>query len=289
VHTGGRIVDNEFGEQWKAFAHLWTQAMPSAPAGSAPAGRPEFAFASFANVAERFTAAARAYVDGVARASAPGLTDPARVFGDVLRELFADSGPLWNFTSGIGPGMGTGAPALGATREHQLRAQRMADAWRRLNEAQRRLQRLWSDALRDAASSFTARIGPPQSTAPSAEAVRALYDQWIDCAEDAYSQAAHSETFCDTLADHVNASSEWRRELRASIEHAANILDLPTRSEINTLTQRLRAVEKELRAVRAERDRTHSTKSTKRTTTPTTSTPKTRASKRRPARRRVKP
>ncbi len=33
------------------------------------------------------------------------------------------------------------------------------------------------------------------------------------------------------------------RELQASVEHWAKLLDLPTRSEINTLTQRLTAVE----------------------------------------------
>ena len=257
-------MDNEFGEQWTAFAH-----------------------------------AARAYLDGAAKASAsgPGPAEPARIFGDVLRELFANinppwnSGP-WNFGSTAGPGLGSSAavmpdsPALGATREHQQRSQRMADAWRRLDEAQRRLQRLWSDALREAAATFAANIGASQISAPSADAVRALYDQWIDCAEDAYSRAAHSEIFCTTLAEHVNASSEWRRELRATIEQAAKLLDLPTRSEINTLAQRLKSVEAELRAERAATPTTRKPTTRKRGT-PKAGKPKTSAIKQRSARRKV--
>lgn len=253
VHTRGSILDNDVGEQWK-----------------------------------RFTDAARTYLDGAARASAPGQTELAGKFGDFLRELFADFSPPGNFGSAAVPGFGSSSasmpdsPALGATREHQQRSQRMADAWRRLDEAQRRLQRLWSDVLREAASTFAARIGQARLTAPSAEAVRALYDDWIDSAEDAYSRAAHSELFCNTLAEHVNASSEWRRELRAGIEHAAKLLDLPTRSEINTLTQRLKSVEKELRAARDERAVCNPR-------APKTGAKKTGAQKKRSRRRRLNP
>jgi hypothetical protein len=84
----------------------------------------------------------------------------------------------------------------------------------------------------------------------SAEALHSLYDTWIDCAEEAYAHTAHSDAFCNALAEFVNASSQWRRELQASIEQWAKLLDLPTRSEINTLTQRLRSVEEQLRAPR---------------------------------------
>jgi Poly(R)-hydroxyalkanoic acid synthase subunit (PHA_synth_III_E) len=49
----------------------------------------------------------------------------------------------------------------------------------------------------------------------------------------------------------VNASSQWRRALQTSIEQWAKLLDLPTRSEINTLTQRLKSIEAQLRTSRA--------------------------------------
>ena len=140
------------------------------------------------------------------------------------------------------------SPALGPTREHQQRWQRTAEAWRQIDDAQRRLQRLWSDALREAAIAFAARLGPSQATALSAEEMRKLYDVWIECAEDSYARAAHGDDFCNALSEFVNASSLWRRELHASIEHSAKLLDLPTRSEINTLMHRLRSVEEQLRA-----------------------------------------
>ena len=135
------------------------------------------------------------------------------------------------------------SPALGASREFQLRAQRITEASRRIEEAQRRLQRIGADAMREAAASlYNAETWKRRITSSRAQLRRVLhklYGTWIDCAEDAYARAAHGEAFCNALAEYVNASSEWRKELQASVEHWAKLLDLPTRSEINTLTQRI--------------------------------------------------
>ena len=234
----------------QAFSALFSSVAAAAPGAAQGAS----SFAPFADLTERFTAAARAYFDGAANAQAPAAADAARTFGDSLRELFSDIQLPWNLSgaaNGSSPSMfAMKSPALGASREDQLRAQRIAEAWRRIEEAQRRLQRIGADAVREAAATFATRLGASPATAPSAAVLHQLYGTWIDCAEDAYSRAAHSEPFSTALADYVNASSEWRKELQASVEHSAKLLDLPTRSEINTLTQRLIAVERELRALK---------------------------------------
>jgi class III poly(R)-hydroxyalkanoic acid synthase PhaE subunit len=238
--------------KWQAFSALFTSAVP-AP-GAAPNAS---AFAPFADLTERFNAAARTYFDGAANAPAPAAAAAARSFGDSLRELFSEVQLPWNLAGGTNgnsaPTMfAMNSPAIGATRESQLRAQRVAQAWRRIEEAQRRLTHIGADAVREAAATFATRLGASPAPAPSPEVLHKLYGAWIDCAEDAYSRAAHSEPFCTALAEYVNASSEWRKELQASVEHSAKLLDLPTRGEINTLTQRLIAAERELRALREE-------------------------------------
>jgi hypothetical protein len=167
--------------------------------------------------------------------------------------LFADF-PL-RFAPDLGAGVGPqaaqmgawDAPALGATREHQQRWQRMSDAWAAIDDAQRRLQRLWSDALRDAAAAFTAGLVQSPPIDMSAASMHKLYDGWINCAEDAYGRVAHAEPFCSALADFMNASGRWRREAQSNMEYVVKLLDLPTRSEINSLMQRLKAMENRLR------------------------------------------
>jgi Poly(R)-hydroxyalkanoic acid synthase subunit (PHA_synth_III_E) len=257
-------VGDDIWSQWQAFAALMGQASRATPHFSS-AHPGALAFAPFIAAAERFTVAARKYLEDTANASAPESAEAVRAFSDFLRAQSTDffrfpwSADFYgSVTKAVPPASMINAPALGLTREHQQRAQRAADAGRRIGEAQRQLQFLLSDALRDAATAFAARIEPPQPIAVSAEALRSLYNSWIDCAEEAYARAAHSDTFCNALADFVNASSLLRRELQANMEHWAKLCDLPTRSELNTLTHRLKCVEEELRAQLSEGQPRHS-------------------------------
>jgi hypothetical protein len=210
--------------------------------------------------ADRFAAAARKYLAGIHTAG-PAAADAARVFGDFLRVETMDLFRLpWSAHAGFGEAGAAAPPAMqdfpafGPTREHQLRWQRGAAAGRRIAEAQHRLQLLWSDALRDAAIAFAARLEPPhlsavQGTVPDGETLRGLYDAWIDCAEEAYAHIVHRDSFSSALADFMNASSAWRKESQANLELWAKALDLPTRSELNTLMRRVNSLDEQLRGL----------------------------------------
>jgi len=268
-HTEQPILQSDPWQQWQALAALFgSPPTPSFAGESERAGSSSFAPGT--DFAEHFNAAARAYLDGDTGTAAATPAEAARLFGDRLRDLFANQRPPWNFGTVANtakgaspPDFSLNAPAFGATREHQLRWQRMTEAWQHLDEAQRRLQRLWSDALREAAATFAARLDQPPPAGGGAAVMRKLYDTWIDCAEGAYFRVAHSAPFCDALADSVNAGSQWQREFQAHIEHSAKLLDLPTRSEINTLLRRLRALEDQLRVARTQ-PKAHTTSAKKR-------------------------
>ncbi len=241
-------MENDLWRQWQAFADLMNPALKSRSAADAVPG-----FAPFADAAERFSEAARTFLATIGKSPAPAAADAARTFSDFLREQFADYHPPWSTGFGASAGFAQGSPdspALGPNREHQQRWQRATGAWRRMNEAQRRLQRLWSDTLREAAAIFAAKSGQLQSTSLGKDTLRKLYDTWIECAEEAYARTAHGEAFRESLTEFVNAGSEWRKELQTSVEHWSKQFDLPTRSEINSLNARLKALETQLRAAR---------------------------------------
>jgi class III poly(R)-hydroxyalkanoic acid synthase PhaE subunit len=222
--------------QWAAFAALFNPMAAGSASGAAPGSLP--GFAPFVD-AERFAAAARAF-----QQSGQDPQTAAAAFGDFLRDQFGGVlDTMWGGSAAGRPAPpAQEAPALGPTREYQERGQRVVAAWQRLQEAQRRLQRLWSDALGDAARAFVSRLGA--ATTPfTPEATHGLYDAWVDCAEAAYARMAHGEAFGTALADAVKAASEWRDESAASIEPWAKWLDWPTRNEINSLSMRVRALE----------------------------------------------
>jgi hypothetical protein len=225
---------------WAAFADLFNpKADVSAPGGS-PGSRA--GFAPFID-AERFAAAARAF-----HQSGRDSQTAAAAFGDFLRDQF--SGVLDAMWGGSAPDHSAPpwqeSPALGPTREYQERWQRVAAAWQRLQEAQRRVQRLWSDALGEAARTFVSNLS--SATAPlTPHSIHQFYDAWVDCAEEAYARMAHGEAFATALAEAMKAASEWRDQSAASIEPWAKWLDWPTRNEINSLSMRVRALEEKQR------------------------------------------
>src|ERR1700676_995162 len=165
-------MHDDLWRQWQGFAALWT---PAGSAGQASSAGNSGGFAPFIDAAERFKAAAQSFLATAGSAAAPAAAEAAQKFGDFLREQFADARPSWNADFGPAraqPASWTDWPALGPMREHQQRWQRMADAGRRVEDAQRRLQRLWSDTLRQAAADFAARLKPPLPNAADAETLR---------------------------------------------------------------------------------------------------------------------
>ncbi len=192
-----------------------------------------------------FGQAARSYFEAF---STGGPVPAARQFSDFLRDQFAAATP-WRMQPDAFGQAGTAQPAVGPTREHQARAQRLMEAWRRMEAAQRRLQQLWQDVLQEAAAAFVGGIASPAEAFSSPDALRALYERWISCAETAYGRTAHSEAFCQAQSELVNAGSEWRREQQANIEHWMKHLDLPTRSEVSSLIRQVQDLERQVRTL----------------------------------------
>ena len=258
-------MSSDFWRQWQALSTLgpfpWSPGAPFSTPGAAPGsaspGHASPGFAPFTDSAERFAAALREFAAAAQRATAPpGAASEAPFaaaegFGNFLREHFSGHfKPPWPSASvATAAPVFAQAPPLGLGREQMLRAERAAEAWNRLTEAQGRLHRMWSDSLRDAAAAFTSRLQPAAGEPLTTEAIERLYDLWIECAEEAYGRTAHGDAFCDALSACVNATAQWRRESAAGIEEWAKLWDLPTRSEVNALTLRLRELEAQLAAM----------------------------------------
>jgi class III poly(R)-hydroxyalkanoic acid synthase PhaE subunit len=128
-------------------------------------------------------------------------------------------------------------PALGLSREYQEIVRRMLDLGERF---QRRCadfaqagadigQSAWA-AIQKRSSGDATLLGSPA----------ALYDAWIDCAEEAFARAAHGEPFARLLADLCNLLSAFKLERGKLLEALARHLDLPSRAEVDSLHRQVR-------------------------------------------------
>ncbi len=162
--------------------------------------------------------------------------------------------PWKDFVDGMGMGgfdpaqMIPGAAALGVSREYQEIAGRLLELSKQFQQRYAEFAQQNAAIMQDAFQVMKQRLAaaPPALKSPAE-----LYDAWIDCAEGAYHQAAHGDRFARLLAALCNISSAFKVERGKLTEQIARHLDLPSRSEIDTLHRQVRALTDAMRAAGA--------------------------------------
>jgi class III poly(R)-hydroxyalkanoic acid synthase PhaE subunit len=138
-------------------------------------------------------------------------------------------------------------PALGLTRERQEAAQRLADLARTFLDVQSKLAaqwvRVWQEGIKDFGEVMAQRLAAGETP----DSLKSLYDAWVESAERAFARVAHSAEYVKAQADLANTMSALRIEQQQLVESWLRQLDLPTRSELNSLHLRVKALKRELR------------------------------------------
>jgi len=90
--------------------------------------------------------------------------------------------------------------------------------------------------------------------APASE--RELYDLWIECGEAVFAKIAHGAEFAQLQGAMSNAAVHRVRAQKTVLEQIARLYDMPTRAELNSVHQQLRAVRRELESLQAQSNTT---------------------------------
>lgn len=143
-----------------------------------------------------------------------------------------------------------GQPTFGFTREHQQR-------WQQLMQAQIDYQRhshaynaLMGEAAHDAFKLFETKLAERSEPGRQLESARALFDLWIEAAEEAYAHIALSPRFREAYGSMVNSQMRLRGGLQREVEEACELFGIPTRTEVDSSHRKLVKVERELRRIR---------------------------------------
>jgi polyhydroxyalkanoate synthesis regulator phasin len=138
-------------------------------------------------------------------------------------------------------------PSFGYGREQQAQQQSMMHAALQYAETFRQYQALLLRAHGQGLALLQQKLGSLDPTRP-VENLKALYDLWVDAAEEAYAQIALSQEFRETYAAMVNAQMQLRKQQLAQVEQLCRELGVPTRSEVDSLGERLQQLRREWRA-----------------------------------------
>lgn len=143
-----------------------------------------------------------------------------------------------------------GLPAFGIGREHQERLQALAQAQIESARREGEFNLLMLRALERAHALFGAKLAARSAPGKQLDSARALFDLWIDAAEEAYAEVALSPEFRSAYGALVNAQMRVRQGVQREVELAAAQVGMPTRTEIDAAHRRIAELERALRRMR---------------------------------------
>jgi len=139
------------------------------------------------------------------------------------------------------------APAFGYAREHQEHYQKMLAAFAEYQEALKHYNALILKSSERSFAIFEDKLAERAEPGRQIDSLRALYDLWVDAAEQAYAEVAVSDEFRKVYGDVVNAQTRVRSQIQQEVERIGTDLGMPTRTELNSVHKRLHELRREFR------------------------------------------
>lgn len=138
-------------------------------------------------------------------------------------------------------------PAFGQYREHQERWQALQLALQEYQRCNNDHNQLMARCMQQAFEVFEGKLASHEEPGRQIASARALFDLWIDAAEEAYAQAALSEEFRHATGALTNAQMRLRAAIQREVEHMTGLLGMPTRTEIDSAHRKIADLERALR------------------------------------------
>lgn len=143
-----------------------------------------------------------------------------------------------------------GLPTFGFAREHQARWQQLALAQVEHQDRNRAFAELMGEAAQQAFVAFERKLGERSAPGRQLESTRALFDLWIDAAEEAYAEIALSPRFREAYGALVDSQMRLRAAVQREVELAGELLGTPTRTEVDAAHRKIVQLEREVRRLR---------------------------------------
>ena len=138
-------------------------------------------------------------------------------------------------------------PAFGIGREHQERQQALARANVEYQDKSAAYNALMARSGQRAFELFEDKLAERSEPGRQLASARALFDLWIDAAEEAYAEIALSPEFRQVYGELVNAQMRLRNGIQKEVELACGLFGMPTRGEMDAAHRKVAELERQLR------------------------------------------
>ena len=138
-------------------------------------------------------------------------------------------------------------PTFGFTREHQEDLQALVKSQLHLKDAMSAYNTLMGKVSKAAYSRFESKLAEREEPGRQISSARALFDLWVDAAEEAYAEIALSPEFRKVYGAMVNAQMTLRNSVQRMAEQAAGSIGMPGRTELDSAHRKIAELERQVR------------------------------------------
>lgn len=217
-------------------------------------------FGQMQQVAAQFTGRDHDATDiGRAWRSALGMAEPTPAqnpFADIFRSMQGGAHGLDGWMQQMRPWLDNlqrdgdrwmHLPTFGLSREHQERWQQLAQAYKDYQHQVGQYDQLMLQVAQDAFARFERKLEEHAEPGRQLQNARALFDLWIDAAEEAYAQVAMSDDFRHAYGGLANAQARLRLGVQREVEQVCTQFGMPTRTEVDSAHRKIVELERTLR------------------------------------------
>jgi len=167
--------------------------------------------------------------------------------GDVLRNMPHDqvNEHLNRFLS---------APGLGYTREEQGQYQELTRCGMEYQQAMQAYMQFFSGLGLKSVERMRDKLGQTAQEEKVIDTARGLYDLWVSSCEDVYSEEVMTPEYAQLNGRLVNALMALKQRMAVMVDESLGAMNMPTRSELRTLQDRLQETRRENKTMRRELD-----------------------------------
>jgi class III poly(R)-hydroxyalkanoic acid synthase PhaE subunit len=140
---------------------------------------------------------------------------------------------------------------IGFSRERQLEWQAYLKAYGNYQQCATQLIQQFVNVFTLSLQRVQAKVEEKTRAGQPMQSMRELYDLWIECGEQCFAEIAKDDAFVRIQAAHTNALSILKLSEHALLERWLQERDLPTRSEVNSLHQTIRAMNERIAELEA--------------------------------------
>jgi len=143
-----------------------------------------------------------------------------------------------------------GMPTFGIGREQQERWQHLAQAHLDSQQHDNAYNALMLKAVERAYAVFEGKLAEREEPGRQVTSARALFDLWIDAAEEAYAGIALSPEFRKVYGARVNAQMRVRQGMQREVEQMSAMFGMPTHTEVDAAHRKIAELERLVRRMR---------------------------------------